>query len=198
MVYRFREEIRNGAPRDEAIVTMMTTAGRAVVFSGTAVAIGLAMLLFMPLPFMRGFGIGGLIIPLVSVVAALTFLPVLISLVGTRLERVRLLPKRMLERRADTEHGFWARLAHAIMRHPWPVAIATTSFLILLTLPGADAPARARFERGDPEAARVGAGARCARGCGRRGRDRPDADRDRHRKGRRCEEPRRSSRRSPA
>ena len=135
MVYRFREEIRNGAPRDEAIVTMMTTAGRAVVFSGTAVAIGLAMLLFMPLPFMRGFGIGGLIIPLVSVVAALTFLPVLISLVGTRLERVRLLPKRMLERRADTEHGFWARLAHAIMRHPWPVAIATTAFLIFLTLP---------------------------------------------------------------
>jgi RND superfamily putative drug exporter len=135
MVYRFREEIRGGAERDEAIVTMMATAGRAVVFSGTAVAIGLALLLFMPLPFMRGFGVGGLIIPLVSVVAALTFLPVLISLVGTRLERVRLLPKRILESRADTEHGFWARLAHAIMRHPWPVAITTTAFLLFLTLP---------------------------------------------------------------
>ena len=49
IVYRFREELRRSASRDEAIVTTMGTAGRAVVFSGTAVAIGLAMLLFMPL-----------------------------------------------------------------------------------------------------------------------------------------------------
>jgi RND superfamily putative drug exporter len=135
MVYRFREEIRRGAERDEAIVTMMGTAGRAVVFSGTAVAIGLALLLFMPLPFMRGFGVGGLIIPLVSVVAALTFLPVLLSLVGTRLERVRLLPQSVMDRRADHEHGFWARLARAIMRHPWPVALLTSAFLLLLAAP---------------------------------------------------------------
>jgi putative drug exporter of the RND superfamily len=59
-------------------VRTMATAGRAVVFSGTAVAIGLALLLFMPLPFMRGFGIGGLLIPTVSVVCALTLLPVLL------------------------------------------------------------------------------------------------------------------------
>jgi RND superfamily putative drug exporter len=44
--------------RDEAIVRTMATAGRAVVFSGTAVGIGLALLLFMPLPFLRGFGLG--------------------------------------------------------------------------------------------------------------------------------------------
>jgi len=135
MVYRFREEIRNGQERDDAIVTTMNTAGRAVVFSGTAVAIGLALLLFMPLPFMRGFGVGGLIIPTVSVIAALTFLPVVLSLVGPRLERVRLLPKRMLDRRADHEHGFWATLAHAIMRRPWPVAIGATAFLLLLAAP---------------------------------------------------------------
>jgi len=135
MVYRFREEIRNGQERDEAIVTMMNTAGRAVVFSGTAVAIGLALLLFMPLPFMRGFGVGGLIIPTVSVIAALTFLPVVLSLVGRRLERVRLLPKKMMDRRADHEHGFWAKLAHWIMRRPWPVAIGATAFLLLLAAP---------------------------------------------------------------
>ena len=123
MVYRFREELRKRARTDEAIVTTMDTAGRAVVFSGTAVAIGLALLLFMPLPFMRGFGVGGLIIPTVSVIAALTFLPVLLSLVGRRLDRVRLLPKSWIDRRADHEHGFWARLAHWIMRRPWPVAI---------------------------------------------------------------------------
>jgi uncharacterized membrane protein YdfJ with MMPL/SSD domain len=58
----------------------MATAGPAVVFSGAAVATGLAMLLFMPLPFMRGFGVGGLLTPAVSLLAAVTFLPVMLSL----------------------------------------------------------------------------------------------------------------------
>jgi RND superfamily putative drug exporter len=135
MVYRFREELRQGSATDDAILTTMNTAGRAVVFSGTAVAIGLALLLFMPLPFMRGFGVGGLIIPTVSVIAALTFLPVVLSLAGRRLERVRMLPKRMMDRRADHEHGFWAKLAHWIMRRPWPVAIGATALLLLLAAP---------------------------------------------------------------
>ena len=72
VIHRFREELARGAPRDEAIVATMLTAGRAVVFSGGAVAIGLALLLFMPLPFIRGFGLGGLVIPAVSVAAAVT------------------------------------------------------------------------------------------------------------------------------
>jgi RND superfamily putative drug exporter len=135
VVYRFREELRRGSPRDEAIVATMLTAGRAVVFSGTAVAIGLALLLFMPLPFMRGFGVGGLVIPAVSVLAAVTFLPVVLSLVGRPLDRVRLLPKSWIERRSDTEHGFWAVLARFIMRYPKTVAASTAAFLILLTLP---------------------------------------------------------------
>nr|MBA3434449.1 MMPL family transporter [Actinomycetota bacterium] len=135
VVYRFREELRRGAPRDDAIVATMLTAGRAVVFSGTAVAIGLALLLFMPLPFMRGFGVGGLIIPAISVLAAVTLLPAVLSLVGKPLDRVRLLPKSWLEHRSDHEHGFWAVLARFIMRYPKSVAGATTGLLILLTLP---------------------------------------------------------------
>jgi RND superfamily putative drug exporter len=135
VVYRFREELRRGWARDEAIVTTMNTAGRAVVFSGTAVAIGLALLLFMPLPFMRGFGIGGLVIPVVSVAAAVTLLPVLLSLVGPPLDRVRLLPGSWIEHRADHERGFWAVLARFIMRYPKLVAGTTAAFLVLLTLP---------------------------------------------------------------
>jgi RND superfamily putative drug exporter len=135
VVYRYREELRRGSSRNEAIVTTMATAGRAVVFSGTAVAIGLSLLLFMPLPFIRGFGIGGLIIPAVSVSAAVTFLPVLLSLVGSPLDRVRLLPASWLDHRADHERGFWARLAHFIMRYPKLVAGSTCALLILLTLP---------------------------------------------------------------
>ncbi|HEY4620442.1 MAG TPA: MMPL family transporter [Gaiellaceae bacterium] len=135
IVYRFREELRNGLPRDEAIVKTMGTAGRAVVFSGTAVAIGLAMLLFMPLPFMRGFGIGGLFIPAVSVLAAVTLLPALLSLAGQPLDRVRLMPRSWLEHRDDHERGFWAVLARFIMRYPKLVAATTAGFLVLLTLP---------------------------------------------------------------
>src|SRR5919108_160188 len=78
VVYRYREELQSGKSREDAVVRTMQTAGRAVVFSGSAVGIGLALMLFMPLPFMRGFGIGGLVIPLVSVVCALTLLPVLL------------------------------------------------------------------------------------------------------------------------
>jgi RND superfamily putative drug exporter len=62
VVYRFREELRVNGSKEEALTRTMQTAGRAVVFSGSAVAVGLALLLFMPLPFMRGFGVS-LVIP---------------------------------------------------------------------------------------------------------------------------------------
>ncbi len=135
VVYRFREELLEQDSKDDAIVRTMATAGRAVVFSGTAVAIGLALLLFMPLPFMRGFGVGGLIIPAVSVLAAVTLLPALLSIVGERLDRVRLLPKRMLERRASHEVGFWPTLARTIMRRPVLFAAGASAILIALALP---------------------------------------------------------------
>ena len=135
VVHRFREELHAGRPRDEAIALTMDTAGRAVVFSGTAVAIGLSLLLFMPLPFLRGFGVAGLLLPLVSVVAALTLLPVLLSLVGVPLERVRVLPRGLLERRADHERGFWAWLARSIMRRPKVFAVGASTFLLLLAAP---------------------------------------------------------------
>ena len=135
MVHRYREERRAGHDREPAVARTMQTAGRAVIFSGTAVAIGLALMLFLPVPFMRGFGLAGLLIPLVSVVAAMTLLPVLIYLLEDRFDRVRLVPKRVLERREDTENGFWARLARRIMRRPLPFAAAATLLLVLSTLP---------------------------------------------------------------
>jgi RND superfamily putative drug exporter len=135
MVYRYREERRNGKAKEAAIARTMQTAGHAVIFSGTAVAIGLALMLFMPLPFMRGFGLAGLLIPLVSVLAAVTLLPVLLYWIEDRLDKVRLVPRRVLERRADTERGFWARLARRIMRRPIPFAAGTIAVLLLAASP---------------------------------------------------------------
>src|SRR5829696_6661423 len=97
--------------------------------------IGLALMLFMPLPFMRGFGLAGLLIPLVSVLAAVTILPVLLYWLEDRLDRVRLVPRRITDRRDDPENGFWPRLARAIMRRPAVFAAATTAGLLLAAAP---------------------------------------------------------------
>jgi putative drug exporter of the RND superfamily len=134
IVYRYREEHRSQPSREEAVIQTMATAGRAVVFSGTAVAVGLSLLLFMPLPFMRGFGVC-LAIPLVSILCALTFLPVLLYYLGDRFDRVRLVPRRLIERREDEEHNMWSRLARVIMRRPVLVASIAIVLLLLATAP---------------------------------------------------------------
>ncbi len=133
MVYRYREERRAGWDKREAIVATMETAGRAVVFSGTAVAIGLALLLAMPLPFMRGFGVAGLTIPIVSVICALTLLPVLLYFAADGLDRVRLVPRRYIERR--DEGRFWANLAGRIMRRPGRFAALSVALLLAAAIP---------------------------------------------------------------
>ena len=144
IVYRFREELARGGSTDDAILRTMTTAGRAVVFSGATVAIGLALLLFMPLPFMRSMGVGGFLIPLVSILAATTLQPALLSVYGRRgTKRVHVAD--WLRRRAhiplphlagaDVEHGFWARLARAIMRRPLMFFATGVAILLAAAVP---------------------------------------------------------------
>jgi putative drug exporter of the RND superfamily len=144
IVYRFREELGKGGSKDDAIVRTMETAGRAVIFSGATVAIGLALLLFMPLPFMRSMGVGGFLIPLVSILAAATLQPALLSVYGRRgTNRVHV--AEWLRRRAhiplphlagpDVEHGFWARLARAIMSRPVMFFALGASILLLAAIP---------------------------------------------------------------
>jgi RND superfamily putative drug exporter len=135
VVQRYREERRAGRSREDAVVRTMETAGRAVVFSGTAVGIGLALLIAMPLPFIRGFGVAGLLIPIVSVVAAVTLLPALLYMAGDRLDRVRLVPRAIVVRRADTEHGFWVGIVRAIMRRPALFATVSTALLVAAAVP---------------------------------------------------------------
>jgi RND superfamily putative drug exporter len=136
IVYRYRDELKKGSKVD-ALARTMETAGHAVVFSGTAVAIGLALLLFIPVPGLRGFGVAGLFIPLVSIACALTFLPVVLYFLEARLDRVRLIPKRMLERRegGDESDSFWARLARHIMHRPAAFAATALTILIVFALP---------------------------------------------------------------
>jgi uncharacterized membrane protein YdfJ with MMPL/SSD domain len=120
VVFRFREELELHDNPHDALVKTMSTAGRATVFSGLTVAVGLALLVFMPLPFMRSMGVGGLLVPLVSIAASATFLPALLAVMGRGVNRLRVIPRRVLERRAAHDvTGGWHRLAVAIMRRPW-------------------------------------------------------------------------------
>src|SRR3984885_9090195 len=86
VVVRWREERAHGLTGEAAIERAMQTAGRAVVFSGTTVAIGLLALVALPLPFLRSVGYGGMLIPLISVIVAMTLLPVVLAKLGPRLD----------------------------------------------------------------------------------------------------------------
>ena len=125
IVYRFREELERGDSPDEAVVRTMDTAGRAVVFSGLAVAIGLAVLLFVPVPFIRSMGVGGVLVPLASIAAALTLQPALLSLFGRRVGSRRARP-------VDLAGGFWARHSRSVMGRP--VAYLAVGTVVLLAL----------------------------------------------------------------
>ena len=105
VVFRYREELTHTESETEALVTTMRTAGRATLFSGATVAIGLALLLFMPLPFMQSMGVGGLLVPLFSIFASATFLPALLAVLGRRINRFRVIPKRVLAARAEGRPG---------------------------------------------------------------------------------------------
>jgi RND superfamily putative drug exporter len=132
VVYRFREELVGGADEREALRITMRTAGHAVLFSGATVAIGLACLVLIPLPFIRSMGIGGLLIPLVSILAAMTLLPALLAMFGASFLRLRV---PLIGLRPEGEGGIWGRIAEVIMRRPAIVAGLTGGFLVLCALP---------------------------------------------------------------
>jgi RND superfamily putative drug exporter len=123
MIFRFRDELREGEDVETALVQTMTHAGRSVIVSGSTVAVGLVSMIVLPLPFIRSIGLGGLLIPLVSVLAAITLLPAILAVLGERINSLRLLPKRFVDH-GHPEDGLWGRWAGFVMRRPWPVAIA--------------------------------------------------------------------------
>jgi putative drug exporter of the RND superfamily len=121
MIFRFRDELREGEDVETALVETMTHAGRSVIVSGSTVAVGLLSMVILPLPFIRSIGIGGMLIPAVSVIAAITLAPALLATLGTRINSVRLLPKRLVDK-GHPEDGFWGRWAGLVMRRPVQVA----------------------------------------------------------------------------
>jgi RND superfamily putative drug exporter len=122
IVVRWREARAHGHTGDDAVLHAMATAGRAVVFSGTTVAIGLLALIALPVPFLRSVGYGGMVIPLVSLAVVTTLLPVILSKMGGRLDWPHL-------RTDDRASRSWTRWGALVVRHRVAAAAVATAVL---------------------------------------------------------------------
>jgi RND superfamily putative drug exporter len=135
MTSRFREELRARGGRQEdvadAVRVTVATAGRAVFFSGLTVLLGLLGLVLFEFMILRSVGIAGAIVVGLAVAAALTLMPAILAIVGTRIDRLSV--RRVQP--ATTADGRWARLARAVMRRPIAVLVPTLGLLLLLGAP---------------------------------------------------------------
>jgi uncharacterized membrane protein YdfJ with MMPL/SSD domain len=154
VVSRFREEIRERTPV-EALARTVATAGRAILFSGLTVAIGLLGMLFLGLGNLGSMGWAGTSVVTLAVIYGLTTLPALLAVLGPRVNALRV-PFLHVDRGGDR---LWYRLATMVMAHPWHVFVPVVCILLLFGLPflhlrvgsnGAAAlPPEAEARRGD-------------------------------------------------
>ena len=143
MVVRFREELRRQPTTEAAVARTVATAGRTIAVSGVTVAVALTSLMLFPEVFLRSMGYGGVATVVVDMVAALTILPALLSVLGPRVNALRV--RRSLRPQAGGQHaaaeagpvqaGGWYRLAHGVMRRPVAFVVVITVALLALGLP---------------------------------------------------------------
>ena len=129
MVGRFREQLAAGDTVARAVETTVARAGRSIFFSGVAVIVGLGGLMMMQFMALRSIGLGGSLVVLVSVAAALTLLPGMLGMLGPRINAVRVYRQRGREGR------FWEAWSKWVMRHPVTLFIAVIVVILVLASP---------------------------------------------------------------
>lgn len=146
VVSRFREELRAGHEPREAVARTMATAGRTVFVSGLTIGLSLSSLLIFPEVFLRSTALGAMSAVLVAMLGAVTVLPALLTVLGHRINALRVpLPGRARRARkaaaslpetgrAD-DQGAWARLAHSVMRRPVRYIGFVVAVMVVLALP---------------------------------------------------------------
>lgn len=132
LVNRFREEMRRTGQVTSALPATLATAGRTVAFSGITVLIAFAGLLFFPQPILGSIGLGGIAVVLFDLVAALVVLPALLTVVGPRIDALRLpiRVRRSSGTDVDDRVGGWSRLAHSVMRRPILYLVTVAAVLV--------------------------------------------------------------------
>jgi putative drug exporter of the RND superfamily len=128
LVTRWREERDRGATNERAVIRAVETAGHTVAVSGVTVAIGLLALVVLPVPGLRSVGIGGILIPLVSIAVVLTLLPAILGGIGPRVDWPRI-------RHEEQASRAWSRWAALIVRRRWTAVGIATVALIVCILP---------------------------------------------------------------
>ena len=133
---RYREERGRGLEKVDAIVASGATASRAVLFSGIAFVLAMFGMLLVPDTILRSLALGAILVGIVSVLAALTLLPAVLSLLG---DRVNALKIPVIGRRAIASAGsegrFWSALVHRVMKRPLVSLVAATALLLAFTVP---------------------------------------------------------------
>jgi RND superfamily putative drug exporter len=132
IVNRFREEIGH-RPVPEALARTMSTTGRAILFSGVTVAIGLLGMLVLGLGNIGSLGLAGTIVVALSVLYGLTFLPAALAILGPRVNALSLPSLGLFGLGGGS--GFWHRLAALVMTHPWRFFLPAAALLLLLGQP---------------------------------------------------------------
>jgi RND superfamily putative drug exporter len=135
VVSRFREELARGQPVQRAVAWSVATAGRAVLFSGATVMIGLLALMTFDITALRSMGVAGALVVAISVIAALTLLPALLGVLGGRVDALAIGPLAASAARAGNGGGFWSGLAHTVMARPVAVLVPLLVVLIGVGLP---------------------------------------------------------------
>jgi len=130
MISRFREELGKGQDVEGAIATMMATAGRAILFSGATVAVGLCTLFYFTATHMPSMGMGAFLAVLGALIYSLTLLPALLSVVGHGIDRLPVpLPW------GQEEGRFWEKFSKRVMKNPIGWLVPSMGFLLLLGVP---------------------------------------------------------------
>jgi RND superfamily putative drug exporter len=140
VVSRYREERNNGLSQAEAISKTGGTASKAVVFSGITVVLALIGMLITPFSVLRSLGGGAIVVVVVSVAASLTLLPAILSLLGDKINSLKV-PFINLGSSNDTENhstGFWYSFSKFVMRNSIISIIFVVSLLVLASIPAID------------------------------------------------------------
>ena len=129
IVSRYREERHAGLAKMAAIAAASATASNAVFFSGMTVVLALVGMVMVPLSIFASLGIGAMSAVFAAVTAALTLLPAILSLLGDKVDALKV-PWLDRYARSHGEHGWWGRMARRVMRRP-AVSLALGVVLLL-------------------------------------------------------------------
>ncbi|WP_211224393.1 MMPL family transporter [Paenibacillus assamensis] len=140
MVSRFREELATQSDVGQAVAMTAQKAGKSIFFSGVAVLIGLIAMAFIDLALFRSLALGGVLVVSMSVIVGNTLLLALLGMLGERINRYSVIPKRWRNRRKKPNRNgdgssFWGRVAYGVMKRPIPIVLLLCTALIACVWP---------------------------------------------------------------